>query len=189
MLRSKHSGNKKGESGGNSTGLSALTTSDPLGHFLHQLLQKQGQLKFRWSVPPGQSRPCNTARIWRPSQAEHKSNGAWVSVTHQGEVNLICLHPQCLHRGCSNRRLIGYVPLSLLRHSTDMNEVVVPVSPRVDPVSPRSNWKGAWQQRVPHAGQSNVVHNASLESCVPLPLTSLVIGKVDRCLANRALRE
>ncbi len=111
-------GRKKGESGGNSTGLSALTTraSDPLGHFLHQLLQKQGQpkgiltpasgslgeIKFRWSVPPGQSRPCNTARIWRPSQAEHKSNRAWVSVTHQGEVNLICLHPQCLHRGCSN---------------------------------------------------------------------------------------
>jgi hypothetical protein len=45
MLRSKHYGNKKGESGGNSTGLSVLTTSDPLGHFLHQLLQKQGQLK------------------------------------------------------------------------------------------------------------------------------------------------
>ncbi len=88
-----------------------------------------------------------------------------MSVTYQGEVNLICLvHPQCLHRGCSNRRLLGYVPLSLLRHSTDMNEVVVPVSPRVDPVSPRSNWKGAWQQRVPHAGQSNVVHNASPES-------------------------
>ncbi len=87
-----------------------------------------------------------------------------MSVTHQGEVNLICLHPQCLHRGCSNRRLLGYVPLSLLRHATDTNEVVDPVSPRVDPVSPRSNWKGAWQQRVPHAGQSNVVHNASLES-------------------------
>ncbi len=45
-----------------------------------------------------------------------------------------------------------------------MHEVVVPVSPRVDPVSPRSNWKDAWQQQVPHAGQSNVVHNASLES-------------------------
>ena len=45
MLRSKQSGNKKGESGGNSTELSALTTSDPLGHFLHQLLQKQGQPK------------------------------------------------------------------------------------------------------------------------------------------------
>jgi hypothetical protein len=106
MLRSKHSGKKKGESGGNSTGLLALATSDPLGRFLHQLLQKQGQpkgtltptngslgeIKLRGSVPPGQSRPCNTARIWRPSQAEHKSNGAWVSVTHQGEVNLICLH-------------------------------------------------------------------------------------------------
>ncbi len=146
MLRSKHSGNKKGESGGNSTGLSALTTSYPLGHFLHQLLQKQGQpkgilipangslgeIKFSWSVPPGQSRLCNTARIWRPSQAEHKSNGAWVSVTHQGEVNLICLHPQCLHRGCSNRLLIGYVPLSLLRHSTDMNEVQVLAGERID---------------------------------------------------------
>ena len=33
MLRSKHSGNKKGESGGNSTGLSALTTSYPLATF------------------------------------------------------------------------------------------------------------------------------------------------------------
>jgi hypothetical protein len=45
MLRSKHSGNKRGASGGNNTGLSALTTSDPLGRFLHQLLQKQGQPK------------------------------------------------------------------------------------------------------------------------------------------------
>ncbi len=80
MLRSKPSGKKKGEPCGNSTGLSALATSDPLGHFLHQLLQEQGQpkgtltptngslgeIKFWSSVPPCQSRPCNTARIWRP---------------------------------------------------------------------------------------------------------------------------
>jgi hypothetical protein len=143
VLRSKPSRQKKGEPCENSTGLSALATSDPLDRFLHQLFQEQGQpkgtltptngslgeIKFRWSVPPDQSRLCNTARIWRPSQAEHKSNGAWVSVTHQGEVNLICLHPQCLHRGCSNRRLLGYVPLSLLRQSLDTDEVVDPVSP------------------------------------------------------------
>jgi hypothetical protein len=112
---------KRGASSGNSTELTGLAASDPLGYYLHQLLQEQGQpkgmltptngsvreIKFRWIVPPSQPRPCNTARAWRPSQAGHKSNGAWVSVTHHGEVNLICLHPQCLHRGSSNSRLLG----------------------------------------------------------------------------------
>ncbi len=71
------------------TRMLALATSDPLVNLLHQLLRKQGQpngtltpacesqseVRFRWNVPPGQPRPCLTARIWRPSQAEHKSNG------------------------------------------------------------------------------------------------------------------
>ena len=66
VLRSKPSRQKKGEPCENSTGLSALATSDPLDRFLHQLLQEQGQpkgtltptngslgeIKFRWSVPP-----------------------------------------------------------------------------------------------------------------------------------------
>jgi hypothetical protein len=175
VLRGKPSGKKRGAPSGNSTELSGLAASDPLGRYIHQLLQEQGQpkgmltptndsageIKFRWSVvlsvPPSQSRPCNTAHVWRPSQAEHKINGAWVSVTHHGEVNLICLHPgpQCLHRGSSNRRLLGYVPLSLLRQSSDMEEVD-------DPVTSRPSWKGAQQkcsQRARH-----VTRSGSLES-------------------------
>ncbi len=132
VLRGKPSRKKRGEPCRNSTGLSALAASDPLGRFLHQLPQEQGQpkgtltptsgslreIKFRWSEPPGQLRPCNTARIWLPSQAEHKSTGAWVSVTHQGEVNLICPHPQCLHRGCSYRRRIcpSFTPQTIIRY-------------------------------------------------------------------------
>ncbi len=124
----------------------ALPTSDPLVNLLHQLLRKQGQpngtltpvcesqseVKFRWNVPSGQPRPCLTARIWpgRPSQAEHKSNGAWVSVNHHGEVYLICLHPQCLHRGHSNRRLLGHVPLSLLHLHSETEEATYPISSR-----------------------------------------------------------
>ena len=61
---------------------------------------------------------------------------------------------------------------SLLRHSTDPNEVV-------DPVTPRSIWKGAWQQRVPRAGQSNVVHNDSLES-IESPISPHMPTKLDQ---------
>ena len=71
-------------------------------------------IKFRWQVPSDLLRPCLTAQIWRPSQAGHKSNGAWVSVDRYGGVYLICLHPQCLQRGYFNKRLLGQAPLSLL---------------------------------------------------------------------------
>ena len=37
-----------------------------------------------------------------------------VTVNEAGEVHLICLHPQCQLRGVSNRRPIGFIPLSLL---------------------------------------------------------------------------
>ena len=42
------------------------------------------------------------------------NNGAWVSVDRLGGVYLVCLHPQCLKRGYSNKRRIGQAPLSLL---------------------------------------------------------------------------
>jgi hypothetical protein len=60
-----------------------------------------------------------TAQIWRPSQASHKSNGAWVSIDRYGGVYLTCLHPQCLKRGHCNRRLLGQAPLSLLAQLND----------------------------------------------------------------------
>ena len=64
----------------------------PLCTFLYQLLHTKGQprgqltligdpstgLRFRWKVPHGTLRPCMTAQIWRPSQAGHYNNGAWV---------------------------------------------------------------------------------------------------------------
>ena len=104
--------------GRGSTQRPALPASSPLCHFLYQLLRKQGQpdglltlasesesnIKFRWQVHSG-LRPCMTAQIWRPSQAGHTSNGAWVSVDRHGGVFLICLHPQCLQRGHCNKRL------------------------------------------------------------------------------------
>jgi hypothetical protein len=110
------------------TGGTALEAPTPLRDFLRQLLHKQGQpsgaltlvnqtkseLKFRWQVSPGLLRPCMTAQIWRPSQPGHTSNGSWVTVDSSGGVYLTCLHPQCLQRGYSNKRLLGYVPLSLL---------------------------------------------------------------------------
>ncbi len=40
--------------------------------------ESKSELKFRWQVP-GFADPCMTAQIWRPSQAGHKSDGAWVS--------------------------------------------------------------------------------------------------------------
>jgi hypothetical protein len=58
------------------------------------------------------------------------------------------------------------------QQSTDTAEVV-------DPVTPRSNWKGAWQQRVPRAGQSNVVHNDSLES-IESPVSPHMPTKLDQ---------
>ena len=76
--------------------------------------QTESELRFRWQVASGLLRPCMTARIWRPSQAGHMSNGSWISVDCLGGVYLICLHPQCLQRGYCNRRLLGQVPLSLL---------------------------------------------------------------------------
>ena len=107
---------------------SAPNTSNPLYNYVYQMLRRQGQpngtltivsaseseLKFRWQVPLDLLRPCMTAQIWRPSQAGHKSNGAWVSVDSHGGVYLICLHPRCLQRGYCNRRLLGQAPLSLL---------------------------------------------------------------------------
>ena len=106
----------------------APPTFNPLCSFLLQLLHRQGQpngaltlvsaskgdIKFRWQVPSNTLRPCLTAQIWRPSQAGHKSNGAWVLVDNYGGVYLTCLHPQCLQRGYCNKRLLGYAPLSLL---------------------------------------------------------------------------
>ncbi len=174
-LRGPPSGTRRGKSCGNSTGVSALTASDPLGRFLHQLLREQVQstgtltstsgsmdeIKFRCNVLPGQPRPCSTARVWRPSQAEHKSNGAWVSIIHHGEVSLICLHPQCLHRGCSNRRLLGYIPLSLLRLSSSTDEIT-------NSVTFRSSEKESRQKRVQRVQQYVVCHDSpeSLESSV-----------------------
>jgi hypothetical protein len=132
VLRGNPSRKRRGVPSGN-TGLSALTASDPLGPYLHQLLQEQGQptgtltptsgsmgeIKFRWSAPPGPQRPCNTAHVWRPSQAEHKSNGAWVSVTHQGGVNLICY----IHSVCTEDATIeGFSDMSL-SHSSDSNQI------------------------------------------------------------------
>ena len=103
-------------------------TLAPLCSFLYNLLHKHGQpggilsvagvslheTKFRWQVAQDSLRPCMTAQIWRPSQAAHRNNGAWVSVDCQGAVHLLCLHPECLRRGYCNRRLLGQVPISLL---------------------------------------------------------------------------
>lgn len=94
---------------------------------LHQQGQPSGQLylvsaspeetKFRWQVQqnlvrPRASRP--SFQVWRPTLAGHKSNGAWVSVDGSGAANLTCLHPLCQARGQSNRRPLGFVPLSVL---------------------------------------------------------------------------
>ena len=124
----KSSTKKVSKSGTDDATRPARTASSQLCNFLHQLLRRQGQpngtltlasesekdIKFRWQVPSGLLRPCMTAQIWRPSQAGHKSNGAWVSVDHHGGVYLICLHPQCLQRGYCNKRLLGQAPLLLL---------------------------------------------------------------------------
>jgi hypothetical protein len=100
----------------------------PLLTFLYHLLHTQGQprgqlhlagdqqdgLRFRWEVATGTLRPCMTAQIWRPSLAGHHSNGAWIMINQQGAVHLLCLHPQCLLRGYSNKRLLGQTPLWLM---------------------------------------------------------------------------
>lgn len=106
----------------------APTAPTPLIVALTKLLHKQGQptgqlslvsespveIRFRWQVQQNTLRPCHTAQIWRPTLAGHKSNGAWVSVDNSGSVHLTCLHSQCQARGRSNRRLLGFVPLSAL---------------------------------------------------------------------------
>ena len=35
-------------------------------------------------------------------------------INQQGAVHLLCLHPQCLLRGSSNKRLLGQTPLRLM---------------------------------------------------------------------------
>ena len=150
----KSSARKTRKADGDGATKSAPATSNPLCHFLYQMLRRQGQpdgtltlasestseIKFRWQVPSGLLRPCMTAQIWRPSQAGHKSNGAWVSVDRHGGVYLICLHPQCLQRGYCNKRLLGQTPLSLLnlcspaREAQDQNSD----GPQADPVIPQS---------------------------------------------------
>ena len=108
----------------------------PLCTFLYHLLCTQGQprgqliptgdpqhgLRFRWEVTAGTLRPCMTAQIWRPSQAGHYNNGAWVMIDSQGAVYLCCLHPQCTMRGYSNKRLLGQIPLRLM-HLINMEGV------------------------------------------------------------------
>ena len=134
----------------------------PLHNFLLQLLQKQGQpsgtltfanesqheYKLRWQVLPDLTRPCMTAQIWRPSQASHKSNGAWVTIDCHGEIHLICLHPQCLHRGYCNRRLLGYAPLSLLDH-LNVSEGLRPAGGEVGPANTKPTLGNASMQRPP----------------------------------------
>ena len=133
----------------------APPASSPLCNFLYQMLRRQGQpngtltlvsesaseIKFRWQVPSDILRPCMTAQIWRPSQAGHKSNGAWVSVDRHGGVSLICLHPQCLQRGYCNKRLLGQTPLSLLSLHSPAGEARGQSSDdaRIDPVTPEPN--------------------------------------------------
>ena len=106
----------------------ASPISTPLTVALTKLLHQQGQpsrqlslasispeeTKFRWQVQQNLVRPCLTAQLWRLTLADHKSNGAWVSVDGSGAANLTCLHPLCQARGRSNRRPLGFVPLSVL---------------------------------------------------------------------------
>ena len=106
----------------------APPASTPLTVALTTLLHRQGQpagqlafasespteFKFRWQVQPNLLRPCLTAQIWRSTLAGHKSNCAWVAVDCSGAVNLTCLHPLCQERGRSNRRHLGFIPLSVL---------------------------------------------------------------------------
>jgi hypothetical protein len=104
-----------------------------LRNLLHRHGQPDGQLvpidaslheiRFRWQTVAAADTsreytpscgPCRTSQIWRPSQAGHLSNGAWLTVDQSGAVYLTCLHPQCMKREQANRHRAGLVPLSLL---------------------------------------------------------------------------
>ena len=159
----------------------------PLHNFLLQLLQKQGQpsgtltfanesqheYKLRWQVLPDLTRPCMTAQIWRPSQASHKSNGAWVSIDRYGGVYLTCLHPQCLKRGHCNRRLLGQAPLSLLAQLNDSGTSQAPSQDEAGCDTLLSGLADAVQQ--PSSGhkhrKDSTRRQASSPETPPAPLT------------------
>ena len=88
-----------------------------------------------------------TAQIWRPSQAGHYNNGAWVMITSQGAVHLRCLHPQCVQRGYSNERLLGQIPLRLMHLISTEGEL-------------GTLGQGEWMQGQPHPVSMNCIESA-----------------------------
>ena len=61
----------------------------------------------------GTVRPCSIAQIWRPLQPTHMNNGAWVSIDHNRQVFLKCLHPECQRLDKGRGLFIGHIPLQI----------------------------------------------------------------------------
>ena len=68
---------------------------------------------FRWQVLNGTVRPCSIAQIWRPLQPTHMNHGAWVSIDHNRQVFLKCLHPECQRLDKGRGLFIGHIPLQI----------------------------------------------------------------------------
>ena len=63
-----------------------------------------GGRNFRWQA---QGRPCSYARVWRPEDPRHGSNGSTITVQPNGEVYVRCLHLKCQQHGSVEGEYLG----------------------------------------------------------------------------------
>jgi len=67
-------------------------------------LTHSGGRNYRWDAP---GRPCLFAKLWRPDDPRHGSNGAAITVLQNGEVYIRCFHSTCQRYGAGQGEHLG----------------------------------------------------------------------------------